>query len=98
MDVVYSNVPRFKQDHGEKLYRRSLYTYWKRSVPPPSLQAFDAPSREACVLMRSRSNTPLGALVLMNDPTYMEAARHLFSGVGPQVFVVTSALRWGLGG
>ena len=43
-DVVYANVPRFKQDHGEKLYRRSLYTYWKRSVPPPNLQAFDAPS------------------------------------------------------
>ena len=76
-DVVYSNVPRFVQDHGDKLYRRSLYTYWKRSVPPPAMQAFDAPSREACVLMRSRSNTPLGALVLMNDPTYIEAARHL---------------------
>jgi len=76
-DVVYSNVPRFVQDHGDKLYRRSLYTYWKRSVPPPSLQAFDAPSREACVLSRSRSNTPLAALVLMNDPTFVEAARKL---------------------
>jgi hypothetical protein len=76
-DVVYSNVPRFEQDHGDKLYRRSLYTYWKRSVPPPSMQAFDAPSREACVLTRSRSNTPLAALVLMNDPTFVEAARKL---------------------
>jgi hypothetical protein len=76
-DVVYSNVPRFQQDHGDKLYRRSLYTYWKRSVPPPSMQVFDAPSREACVLTRSRSNTPLAALVLMNDPTFVEAARKL---------------------
>ena len=76
-DVVYSNVPRFAQDHGDKLYRRSLYTYWKRSVPPPNLQAFDAPSREVCVLTRSRTNTPLAALVLMNDPTFVEAARKM---------------------
>ncbi|HAY82674.1 MAG TPA: hypothetical protein DCY79_22935 [Planctomycetaceae bacterium] len=76
-DVVYGNVPRFQQDHGDKLYRRSLYTYWKRSVPPPNLQLFDAPSREACVLQRSRTNTPLAALVLMNDPTFVEAARKL---------------------
>lgn len=76
-DVVYGNVPRFQQDHGAKLYRRTLYTFWKRSVPPPNLQIFDAPSREACVLQRSRTNTPLAALVLMNDPTYVEAARVL---------------------
>ena len=76
-DVVYSNVPKWAQDHGDKLYRRSLYTYWKRSVPPPNLQMFDAPSREACVLQRSRTNTPLAALVLMNDPTFVEAARRL---------------------
>ena len=76
-DVVYGNVPRFEQDHGNKLYRRSLYTYWKRSVPPPNLQVFDAPSREACVLQRSQTNTPLAALVLMNDPTFVEASRKL---------------------
>jgi len=76
-DVVYENVPRFAQDHGKKLYRRSLYTYWKRSVPPPNMQAFDAPSREVCVLTRSKTNTPLAALVLMNDPTFVEAARKL---------------------
>jgi hypothetical protein len=76
-DVVYGNVPRFQQDHGDKLYRRSLYTYWKRSVPPPNLQVFDAPSREACVLKRSQTNTPLAALVLMNDPTFVEASRKL---------------------
>ena len=54
-DVVYENVPRFVQDHGGKLYRRSMYTYWKRSVPPPNMQAFDAPSREVCVLTRAFS-------------------------------------------
>ncbi|MFP6763873.1 MAG: PSD1 and planctomycete cytochrome C domain-containing protein, partial [Planctomycetaceae bacterium] len=76
-DVVYENVPRFTQDHGDSLYRRSMYTYWKRSVPPPNFQAFDAPTREACVLRRSTTNTPLAALVLMNDPTFVEAARKL---------------------
>lgn len=76
-DVVYSNVPKFKQDHGAALYRRSVYTYWKRSVPPPNLQTLDAPSREACTLARSRTNTPLANLVLWNDPTFVEAARVL---------------------
>lgn len=76
-DVVYQNVPRFTQDHGDKLYRRSMYTYWKRSVPPPNFQAFDAPTREACTLQRSTTNTPLAALVLMNDPTFVEASRKL---------------------
>jgi hypothetical protein len=76
-EVVFTNVPRFQQDHGEKLYRRSMYTYWKRSVPPPNMQVFDAPSREVCVLKRPSTNTPLAALVLMNDPTFVEAARKL---------------------
>jgi len=76
-DVVYENVPRFVQDHGGKLYRRSMYTYWKRSVPPPNMLAFDAPSREVCVLTRAKTNTPLAALVLMNDPTFVEASRKL---------------------
>jgi hypothetical protein len=62
---------------GADLYRRSLYTYWKRSVPHPAMLLFDAPFRESCTLKRSRSNTPLQALNLMNDPTYVEAARFL---------------------
>jgi hypothetical protein len=62
---------------GEDLHRRSLYTYWKRSVPNPAMMLFDAPFRETCVMRRPRTNTPLQALNLLNDPTYVEASRRL---------------------
>ena len=65
----------YTQSHGEDLYRRSLYTYWKRTVAPPSMVTFDATSREACIVQRARTNTPLQALALMNDITFVEAAR-----------------------
>jgi hypothetical protein len=74
---VAMNAPRYDQSHGPDLYRRSLYTFWKRTVPPPSLQTFDAPEREYCVVRRLATNTPLQALVLLNDPTYVEASRKL---------------------
>ncbi len=67
----------YVQGKGEDLHRRSLYTYWKRSVPHPAMLLFDAPFREACSLRRPRTNTPLQALNLLNDPTYVEAARFL---------------------
>ena len=75
-EVGLGGNPKFKQDKGEKLYRRSLYTYWKRSAPPPSMQIFDAPTREKCTVQRPRTNTPLQALVTLNDIQFVEAARH----------------------
>jgi hypothetical protein len=65
----------FVQDHGEKLYRRSMYTYWKRTAPPPNMAAFDAPNREVCTVSRPNTTTPLQALVTLNDVQFVEAAR-----------------------
>jgi hypothetical protein len=74
---VNSNTTRYIQDHGESLHRRSLYTLWKRSVPPPNMMLFDASAREVCSVARPRTNSPLQALVTLNDTTYAEAARAL---------------------
>ena len=75
--VAGSSASNYVQSSGSDLYRRSLYTYWKRSVPNPAMLVFDAPYRETCTVRRSRTTTPLQALNLLNDPTYVEAARLL---------------------
>ncbi|CAN5920346.1 hypothetical protein BH24BAC1_BH24BAC1_22750 [soil metagenome] len=67
----------YRQDHGESLYRRGIYTFIKRTVPPPSMGIFDASNRDQCEIGRSKTNTPLQALVMMNDPTVLEASRVL---------------------
>jgi len=67
----------YKQDSGNNLYRRSMYTFWKRTNPPPSMNTFDAPLRASCVVQRQKTSTPLQSLVLLNDPQFIEAAKVL---------------------
>ncbi len=75
--VSYNGDATYVADHGESLYRRGLYTYWKRQSPPPDTAHLRRPTREVCSARRPRTNTPLQALVLLNDVTYVEAARAL---------------------
>jgi hypothetical protein len=74
---VYGDLRNYQADTGEGLYRRTLYTIWKRTAAPPSMLLFDSPTREICTVKRSRTNTPLQALALLNEVTYVEAARVL---------------------
>lgn len=76
-DMLFSNMTDYAQEKSEDLWRRSLYTFWKRTVMPPAMQVFDASSREYCKVRETRTNTPLQALNLMNDVTYVESARML---------------------
>jgi hypothetical protein len=79
--MIGSNTRDYVRDKGENLYRRSMYTFWKRSAPPASMEIFNAPARETCTVRRDRTNTPLQALVTLNDPQYIEAARVLASSI-----------------
>jgi mono/diheme cytochrome c family protein len=75
--MAEGNTRIYIQDHGDNLYRRSVYTFWKRQGPPASMEIFNAPSREVCTVKRERTDTPLQALVTLNDPQFVEAARIL---------------------
>ena len=72
-----SDTRHYKQDSGAALYRRSLYTLWKRAAPPAAMDILNAPSRQVCTVRRERTDTPLQALVTLNDPQFVEAARNL---------------------
>jgi hypothetical protein len=80
-EVSYNAEDSYEESTDDGLWRRSLYTYLKRQVPPPSLLAFDGTTREKCTVQRARTNTPIQALILLNDPTYLEAARMLANSV-----------------
>jgi len=76
-EVVGLGGARYTQDKGENLYRRTVYNFWKRESPSPNMEVFNAPTRESCTVRRERTNTPLQALVTLNDPQFVEAARRL---------------------
>jgi hypothetical protein len=76
-EVSLDRGRKFVQDKGKNIYRRSMYTYWKRSAPQPAMAAFDTPSREICTVQRQRTNTPMQALVTLNDVQFVEASRFL---------------------
>ncbi len=76
-DVSVGRQYKYVADKGDGLYRRSMYTFWRRTCPPPAMMLFDAPDRETCLARRSRTNTPLHALLVMNEPIFVEAARNL---------------------
>jgi hypothetical protein len=94
-EVVGVGIQVYRPDTGENLYRRSLYNYWRRMAPPASLDLFNAPSREVTCVRRDRTNTPLQALVMLNDPQYVEASRvlaqHTLKGHGDDLARLNAA-------
>src|SRR5262249_61813160 len=79
--MIGSNTRDYRADKGDSLYRRSMYTLWKRAAPPASMDILNAPNRETCTVRRERTNTPLQALVTLNDVQFIEAARYLGQSV-----------------
>ena len=75
--AAFNGQRTWSTSQGDDRYRRGLYTFWRRTVPYPSMAVFDAPSREICAIRRVRTNTPLQSLVTLNDPVYVEAAQAL---------------------
>lgn len=77
--AIWSSISsaKYKQDKGDNLYRRSLYTYWRRTIPPPTMMTFNAAARETCIVRTDQTTTPLQALTMMNNIVFVEAARHL---------------------
>ncbi|MFM7057855.1 MAG: DUF1553 domain-containing protein, partial [Planctomycetota bacterium] len=92
-DVSVERREKYATDAGENARRRSLYSFWKRTCPPPGMTTFDAPDRETFVIRRSRTNTPLQALALLNDPTYLAASQHLAKQL---LLLPSDAERWNL--
>ncbi len=96
-EVVGLGGARYAQDKGENLYRRTIYNFWKRQSPSPNMEVFNAPTREACTVRRERTNTPLQALVTLNDPQFVEAARRLAETVlkeGGEPSAMISKIAW----
>lgn len=83
----------YEPDAGDGLWRRSLYTYWRRTIQPPAMITFDAPTRETCAVRETRTNTPLQALNLMNDPAYLEAAKRLGERMAAETDPVAAGYR-----
>ena len=95
LSAAFGSGIDWKTSEGEDRYRRGLYTTWRRSSPYPSLAAFDAPNREVCTLRRDRTNTPLQALVTLNDPVYIEAAQSLARRMAAAEGAVNDKVRYG---
>ncbi|MEX2215520.1 MAG: DUF1553 domain-containing protein, partial [Phycisphaeraceae bacterium] len=93
---IWSSISnaKYQQDKGDKLYRRSMYTYWRRTIPPPTMMTFNAAAREVCIVRKDRTITPLQALTLLNNTTFVEAARFLAERMMNQHATADQRIAW----